>query len=233
MKVSAVIPAAGMGLRMGGNIPKQFLTLSGKPLLHHTLAAFQQCDVVDSVVLVVPEKELKNTREKWLGHPAIVKKVIQGGAQRQDSVRNGFEALGPDTDIVVVHDGVRPFVTPDLIRKSVQTASDFGAVITAVPVNDTLKKADAQGVVECTVSRDHLWRVQTPQAFRYELLREAFEKAGRDGFYGTDEGSLIENLGREVKIIPGSELNIKITRSEDLLLGETIFNQMNGKPRTS
>ncbi len=221
MKVSAIIPAAGQGVRMGAGVPKQFLLLNGKPILHHTLQSFQQCDEVDEIVIVMPANEiepssgLKNDFGK-------IKCLVAGGAQRQDSVCNGFDALDPDTDIVVVHDGVRPFASPELIRDSIRAARDFGAVITAIPVSDTIKKANEDGLVEGTVAREGLWRVQTPQTFRYELLKEACDRARQDGFYGTDEGALIENLGRELKIIPGSELNIKITRSEDLVLGEHI-----------
>jgi len=222
MKVSAIIPAAGLGIRMGSNVPKQFLLLDGKPILHHTLSIFGQCSIVDEIVLVVPEKEIKNTQQQIQDSHPKVTKVIVGGIQRQDSVGNGLRSLNSETDIVVVHDGVRPFVSPDLIRETVEAARDFGAAITAIPVSDTIKKVNAEGWVEHTVDRGGLWRVQTPQTFQVSLLKEAFEKAQADDYYGTDESALIEHLGKEVKIIPGSEFNIKITRSEDLILGERI-----------
>jgi len=222
MKVSAIIPAAGQGVRMGAGVPKQFLLLNGKPILHHTLHAFQQCDEVDEVVIVMPLNEIEAAGGPLENEFSKIKSVVPGGDKRQDSVCNGFNALDADTDIVVVHDGVRPFAGPDLIRESILAARDFGAVITAVPVSDTIKKANEDGFVVGTVDRNGLWRVQTPQTFRYDLLKEACDRAGKDGFYGTDEGALIEHLGRELKIIPGSELNIKITRSEDLVLGEHI-----------
>jgi 2-C-methyl-D-erythritol 4-phosphate cytidylyltransferase len=222
MKVSAIIPAAGMGIRMGSNIPKQFLLLDGKPILHHTLSVLDSCSVVTEIVLVVSEKEIENTQQQIQDSYPKVAKVIAGGKERQDSVYNGLQSLGSETDIVVVHDGVRPFVTENLIRETVEAARDFGAAITAIPVSDTIKKVNEQGKVESTIDRSGLWRVQTPQTFQVSLLREAFVKAQADNFYGTDEGSLIEYLGRDVKVIPGSELNIKITRSEDLVLGEKI-----------
>ncbi|MGP0628351.1 2-C-methyl-D-erythritol 4-phosphate cytidylyltransferase [Nitrospina sp. 32_T5] len=222
MKVAAVIPAAGQGVRMGTNVPKQFLTLCGKPILQHTLEAFERCGVVNEVVLAVPASDLDMVRELAKSVSTKVKNVVVGGKQRQDSVCNGFHALDADTDIVVVHDGVRPFIQPEHIEASIAAAREDGAAIVAIPVSDTIKKVDKEQFVEGTVDRNGLWRMQTPQAFRYALLKEAYENAAADGYYGTDEGSLIERLGRPLKIIAGSEYNIKITRSEDLALGEKI-----------
>ncbi|NIP99345.1 MAG: 2-C-methyl-D-erythritol 4-phosphate cytidylyltransferase [Nitrospinaceae bacterium] len=222
MKVSAIIPAAGLGLRMGSDTPKQFLLLDDRPVLHHTLTVFDQCSQVDEIVLVVSEKEVDQTAEQYRKSFPKVVRVVAGGKERQDSVYNGFHTLGPDTDMVIVHDGVRPFVTGALLRDSIRAAGEFGGAIAAIPVSDTLKKVDAQGLVERTLDRNGLWRVQTPQTFRYALLKEAFAKVKADGYYGTDEGALIEHLGKAVKIIQGSELNIKITQAEDLILGEKI-----------
>jgi 2-C-methyl-D-erythritol 4-phosphate cytidylyltransferase len=222
MKVSAIIPAAGLGIRMGSSVPKQFLLLDGKPILHHTLSVLDQCSIVNEIILVVSEKEVTKAQQEIQGSHPKVTKIIAGGKERQDSVSNGLQSLDSETDIVVIHDGVRPFVSPGLIRKTVEAACDFGSAITAIPVSDTIKKVNGEGQVERTVDRGGLWRVQTPQTFRVSLLKEAFEKARADNFYGTDESSLIEHLGKEVKVIPGSEFNIKITRSEDLVLGETI-----------
>jgi len=226
MKVSAIIPAAGLGLRMGTDIPKQFLLLDGKPILHHTLSVMEKCPLVDEIILVVAESGLAQAEESVRQKYPKVVKVVLGGRERQDSVYNGLIHLKPDTGVVVVHDGVRPFVPLDLIRECIEAARDFGAAIAAIPLSDTIKKVNGGGWVEQTVDRTDLWRVQTPQAFQYPLLKEAFEKARDDGYYGTDEGSLIEYLGREVKVIPGSEFNIKITRLEDLALGEKIAAQV-------
>lgn len=222
MKVGAIIPAAGRGTRIGGVVPKQFLELLGKPLLHHTLMVFSACSAVDYVVLVMPQADVDASGDEWLNGYDIVRKVVAGGEQRQDSVYNGFQALEESTDIVVVHDGVRPFTTPQMIKETVSSAEQYGAAITAIPVSDTIKKA-VDGFVERTVSREGLWRVQTPQAFQRSLLLKAFEKAKADSYYGTDEGALVEYLGKQVKIVPGSELNIKITRKEDLVLGESLL----------
>lgn len=223
MKVEAIIPAAGRGTRIGGAVAKQFLELKGKPLLCHTLQVFEACPAVDSVVLVMPENDLRESGDQWLNGYRMVRKVVAGGEQRQDSVFNGFQALEEGTDIVVVHDGVRPFTTVQMIAETVAAAARYGAAITAVAVTDTIKKA-ADGFVERTVPREGLWRVQTPQAFQYGLLKRAFEKAAADSYYGTDEGALIEYLGEKVRIVPGSEMNIKITRREDLILGENLVN---------
>jgi 2-C-methyl-D-erythritol 4-phosphate cytidylyltransferase len=225
MKVTAIIPAAGQGTRMGSSTPKQFLLLRGQPILHHTLQAFEASGQVDAVILVVPEKDFAAAEKQWLQGYDIVKKIVVGGKERQDSVYNGLCALDQDTDVVIVHDGVRPFVTGDMIQRAIDAADHFGAAITAIPVNDTIKLSDADDFVAKTVDRRGLWRIQTPQAFQYSVLAEAFQKAVQDSYYGTDEGSLLEYAGKKVKIIEGSEMNIKITRKEDLILGEAILNR--------
>ena len=211
---------------MGGTVPKQFQALRGKPILHYTLRTLQESGLIDSLTLVVPEKECVGARADWLGRPPVVKQVVVGGEKRQDSVYNGYQAIPSDTDIVLVHDGVRPFLSKEMIRETIEVAGKFGAAITAIPVNDTIKRVDASGKVEGTVDRDRLWRIQTPQAFRFDLLGEAFRKAQADSFYGTDEGALIEYLGQEVRIVDGSEWNLKITRPEDLVLGESIVGKL-------
>ena len=225
MKVGAIIPAAGRGKRIGASVPKQFLEIQGRPLLHHTLTVFASCKLIDYVVLVMPRADVDEMGEDWLNKYEIVREVVVGGEQRQDSVYNGFNSLEEGTDIVVVHDGVRPFTTPQMIIATVEAAQQHGAAITAIPVSDTVKQA-ADGFVTQTVPRDGLWRVQTPQAFQCGLLQQAFKKAKKDSYYGTDEGSLVEYLGERVKIVPGSELNIKITRKEDLVLGESLLSRI-------
>ena len=225
MSVCAVVPAGGTGTRMGGTVPKQFLELNGKPILYYTLKTLQDCGIISELILVVPEKEYDNACTDWLGKPEIVTKVVVGGEKRQDSVYNGFCELSPQTEIVLVHDGVRPFLSHQMIQESVDAAREYGAAITAIPVNDTIKRVDDSGLVSQTVDRDGLWRVQTPQVFRYELLQEAFKKANSEKFYGTDEGTLIEHLGKPVKVVEGSEQNIKITRPEDLRLSEIFISK--------
>ena len=157
MKVGAIIPAAGRGKRIGASVPKQFLEIQGEPLLHHTLTVFASCKLIDYVVLVMPRADVDEMGEDWLNKYEIVREVVVGGEQRQDSVYNGFSSLEKGTDIVVVHDGVRPFTTPQMITATVEAAQQHGAAITAIPVSDTVKQA-ADGFVKQTVSRDGLWR---------------------------------------------------------------------------
>jgi len=225
MKVGAIIPAAGRGKRIGASVAKQFLEIQGEPLLHHTLEVFVSCKLIDYVVLVMPRPDVEDVGKDWLSKYKIVREVVIGGEQRQDSVYNGFKSLEKETDIVVVHDGVRPFTTSEMITATIQEAEQYGAAITAIPVSDTIKQV-YDGFVKKTIPREGLWRVQTPQAFQYELLQQAFKKAKVESYYGTDEGALIEYLGKAVKIVPGSVRNIKITQKEDLILGESLLSRI-------
>ena len=225
MSVCAIVPAGGLGTRMGGTVPKQFLNLNGKPILYYTLKALQESGLISELILVVPKKEYGNACDQWLGKPEIVTKVVVGGAKRQDSVYNGFCEVSREPEIVLVHDGVRPFLSHKMIRETINAAREYGAAITAIPVHDTIKRVDASGLVSQTVERENLWRVQTPQAFQYKILNEAFKKANSENFYGTDEGTLIEHLGAPIKVIEGSEKNIKITQPEDLELSETYISK--------
>jgi len=219
--LSVVIPAAGQGLRMGAKVPKQFIELNGKPIIHHTIAIFEALDWVDTIILCVPKEEVSHVQKEMANQTKV--KVAIGGEKRQDSVYNGLKAVGKNSGFVAVHDGVRPFITEDLIKTVFEGAKKFGAAVAAIPMNDTLKRADKEGLLQENVERENLWRMQTPQIFRTELLLEAMEKAQSERFYGTDEGSLLQFIGKPVKFILGSEFNIKITRPEDLALGEWIF----------
>jgi len=226
MKVSAIIPAAGSGRRMGR--PKQWLTLAGKPLLYWTLAAFERCPEVSGVVLVVPGDDLERVRREIVEPHELrkVRRIVAGGAERQDSVRNGFEILaGSPPDIVVVHDGARPLVTPDILSRAVEATILHGATLVAVPVQDTLKRVNEAGAVLGTLRREGLWQAQTPQSFRYELLEEAYEAAHREGFLGTDEAALVERLGHTVHIVEGSRRNFKVTTPEDIELAERLLKE--------
>ena len=223
MKTCAIIPAAGQGTRMNHTVPKQFLQLAGKPILYHTLKVFENSGLVDSIVLVVPPSEVESMRKKLMNPFPAIQHVVVGGEQRQDSVYEGLRALDEDTHIVVVHDGVRPFIDPKMLQETVTAAQEHGAAVTAIPLSDTIKRADANDFVQITIDRKRLRRIQTPQAFRYSLLCEAMRKAQADRFYGTDEGSLMEHFGQAVKLVPGSEHNIKITQPEDLVLAELLI----------
>ncbi len=221
-RVGAIVPAAGQGLRLGAQRPKQFLQLAGRTILELTLEHLRESGEVDTAVVVVPAEEVPAVQEQAARFGSWVSRVVAGGAQRQDSVGNGLAALPEGIEVVLVHDAVRPFVTRTMIRESILTAQRLGAAICALPVHDTLKRVDAGNRVEATVDRERLWRVQTPQTFRRAVLEQAFAQAAARGFYGTDEGMLVEQIGHPVTLIPGSEFNIKITRPEDLLLAERI-----------
>ncbi|MEW6221351.1 MAG: 2-C-methyl-D-erythritol 4-phosphate cytidylyltransferase [Thermodesulfobacteriota bacterium] len=223
MRAAAIIPAAGSGLRLGHPLPKQFLPLAGRPLLAHALAAFAATPAVTEVVVVAPADHCQRTEELVRqGGFAKVSRVVAGGAQRQDSVAAGLAALDPAVELVAVHDGARPLVTPELIGACLAAASQHGAAIAAVPVKDTLK-AVAGERIQATVDRSGLWQAQTPQAARRPLLEAAFARAAATGFAATDEAALLEHLGVPVAVVPGSETNLKVTRPEDLLVAEALL----------
>jgi 2-C-methyl-D-erythritol 4-phosphate cytidylyltransferase len=224
-RVAALIPAAGSGLRMGGMIPKPYLQLGAREILAHTLDVFEACTAIDEVwIIVAPEHTAlcQQTIVERYGYRKV-KGVVTGGTTRQESVWHGLQHLGDSVDVVVVHDGVRPFVTDTILRDTLSHAVCYGAAITAVPVKDTLKRVSEAGDVEATVSRDRLWRVQTPQAFRRSLLQAAFLHARDHGVIATDEAALLESFGRVVKVVLGIESNIKVTTPDDLLLAENIL----------
>jgi 2-C-methyl-D-erythritol 4-phosphate cytidylyltransferase len=224
MKVSAIVVSAGKGQRMMKEPKKQFLLLAGKPVLCHTLDKFEACPGVDSIILVASPEDMaycmKEIVEKYRYRK--VSQVVSGGKTRQDSVKNGLDALSPDVNVVVIHDGVRPFVTGGMIEDVIRLAVDVGAAVTAVPVKDTIKVSTPDGAVRKTLDRNALWQVQTPQAFKISVIKKAYHKALLEGFYGTDDASLVERLGFKVRLLPGSYSNIKITTPEDLLLADRL-----------
>jgi 2-C-methyl-D-erythritol 4-phosphate cytidylyltransferase len=225
MKTVAIIPAGGAGRRMGNGIPKQYLFLAGIPILVHTLQAFQRSTVVDEVFLAVPEGDIPEVRQAIVGkyHLSKVGLILSGGRERQDSVRNALQHVSDEHGIIVIHDAVRPFVSGGLIGRAVAAAREFGAITVGVPVKDTVKYVNAGGWVKKTVTREGLWLTQTPQAFRRPIIIAAYKKAAADGFYGTDDASLVERIGIPVRMIPGDYDNIKVTMPEDLFLGDLII----------
>ncbi len=217
-KVGAVIVAAGSSRRMGG-IDKVFAPLGEKPVLAHVLDAFESCDSIDQIVVVVSKKNLERCRqliaEKGLSKPI---EVCAGGRRRQDSVAAGLKRL-QNCHWVVIHDGARPLVTKDLIERGLKAARETGAAVAAIPVTDTIKVAGDDRIVHQTPPRQNLWAVQTPQVFRYGLIAEAYEKANSEV---TDDASLVERLGYKVKLYMGAYDNIKITNPDDLALAEVL-----------
>jgi len=222
----AVIPAAGSGIRMGGERAKQFLELDGRPLLAVTLSPLQHCGKVDTVILVVPAGEVDYCREKIVRRFGLdkVRKVVAGGARRQDSVRLGVQATDGEYDLVLIHDGVRPLIESSLLEEVLEAARTYRAVITGLPARETVKEVDGTKRVLRTHDRKKVWLVQTPQVFRYEDIVLAHETALREGWEeATDDALLVERLGIPVHVVKGSEDNIKITTPRDLEIAHILM----------
>ena len=225
MKVGAIIAAAGFGRRMKTDRPKQLLALNGTPILIHTIRKFDACAVIDHIIVTAPKEAAEEVRSLVAGagfRKSV--KVVEGGDRRQDSVASGIRHLQPGTTLVAVHDAVRPFVSVEEIENVVRQAERTGAAILAVPIVDTVKQAE-KDFVESTLTREHLVLAQTPQVFRIDILKEAFESARKDEYYGTDESSLVERIERPVAIVRGSDRNIKITRPTDLTLARVFLDE--------
>lgn len=224
-----IIVAGGKGLRMNHSLKKQYICLNARPIVSHTLNAFVAYRDIRGVCLVVPDEDIafcqQNIVSLFSDSPII---VAAGGKERQDSVYHGLCAIrAKKDDIVLIHDGVRPFVSSELISSCIEGALKSGACIPAIAVFDTLKQTDHNGYITKTFDRKGIWLAQTPQTFRYGLIRHAHEIARQKGFIGTDDASLLERLNQPVSIIVGSRLNIKITEPEDMILAEAIFNISN------
>ncbi len=228
MKVSVILPAAGLGTRMGreksGVSRKQFMTLEGAPILIHTIRKFLMCPSVSEIVVALRAEDFdwargllhqEHANEKHPTHPV---RFVEGGESRQESVEHALASLPPDTDLVAVHDAVRPFVTPEMVEKVIAEAAHHGAAILGIVPVDTVKRVHKNSI-RATLPREHLVMAQTPQVFRFDLLKRAFEAAKRDSFTGTDEASLVERLEEvDVNVVQGSDRNIKITKPTDMEL---------------
>ena len=223
--ISAIVPAGGRGVRMGSDVPKQFLTLGDVPLLVHALQTFESCSIISEIVLVVPEDDCAYCHDHIVPIYGLKKisRVVGGGRRRQDSVLNGVQVTNPTSDIVVVHDAVRPFVTERMIADVVKAARKHGAAIVAIPLRDTVKRVNLDGLIEETLSREQLWAAQTPQAFQRDILLRAHEQGETDGVDATDDAFLVERMGLSVSVVQGSFHNIKVTRPEDLQMGQAIL----------
>ncbi len=239
MKTIAVIAAGGLGKRIVATdsdfvprglsprerkLPKQFLMLKDKPILAHTVDKFEQCKLVDEIILAVPEDYLGYCSQSIVDKYGFkkVRKVVCGGQERQDSVNSGLKACPSNTSIVVIHDGVRPLIPVDKISESIKMCTEKRAVVLAVPVNETVKRVE-KGSIMTTLDRSKLWLTQTPQTFEYKLILDAYEKARENDFVGTDDSVLVERLGYEVTILEGDYRNIKITTAEDLAIAEKLL----------
>jgi 2-C-methyl-D-erythritol 4-phosphate cytidylyltransferase len=226
MKAAAIIPAAGSGERMGSTVKKPYITLQGMPLLAHTLRVFDDVPAIAQLIVTVSPGDEDYCRQQVVKCCGIKKtvSVIAGGDRRQDSVRNGLAAVLETVDLVMIHDGARPFVTVQMIHDALEATMRKRATTMAVPVKDTVTMvAKDTGVIERTLERDRLYLIQTPQTFERGLICEAHRRAFAEGFAGTDDASLVERLGVPVSVIRGAYDNIKITTREDLLFAEALL----------
>lgn len=229
--VVAVIPAAGLGIRMGGNTPKQYLSLGGMPLLVYSLKVFQHLECIREVILSVPASDVDYCWREIVKPFGLEKvtQVVAGGSRRQDSVRNGLEAISDQPDGVLVHDGVRPFIDQQIVRNVIDCAGQTGAAVVAMPIHDTVKRVNHSGIIQETLKREELWQIQTPQVFRYNWLVEAHNQAELHQWDVTDDAALIERMGYPVSVVEGSCFNIKMTKPDDLVLGEAILETMGSR----
>jgi 2-C-methyl-D-erythritol 4-phosphate cytidylyltransferase len=210
---------------MGGAIPKQFHSLLGQPLLVHTLLPFESVQEIDEIIVLLPVGWKEHCQHEIVEKYGFkkVSKLVTGGKERQDSVYRGLKEASTKSELIVIHDGVRPLVTRAMIEACLDAASIHGAAVVAVPLADTLKKVVSGHLIKETLKREGLWLAQTPQTFRRELLLQAFETALNDGFYGTDDAALVERAGFEVRVVPGAVTNLKVTTPEDLKVAELLL----------
>lgn len=226
-KSIALIPAAGMGKRMGSSINKQYLHLDGMPIVARTISVFEQSPLIDAIYLVIPAEEIPYCREHVVEAYRFGKvvEIIPGGKERQHSVMNGLRGMRKhtsDNDVILIHDGVRPLISEDVLRESIVAASTCDGAVVAVPVKDTIKSVD-NTTITGTPDRTTLWQAQTPQTFRYSVIYSAHMAAEADNYLGTDDSSLVERTGGHVRIVRGDYRNIKLTTPEDLILAEAFF----------
>jgi len=221
---SAIIVAAGKSERMGVKMDKAFLTLGPSPVLAYSLRAFQECADIHSIVLVVRHDQLAAAEGLvQLFGIGKIRKVVSGGATRQDSVAAGFAALDPDTLIVSVHDAARPCVTKELISETIKTAQKHGSGVAATKVTDTVKAVKKGQTVDSTLDRNLIWTVQTPQTFKYGIFKKAFDELKKSKAGVTDEASAVERIGVEVRLVQTAFPNIKITTTDDLPIASLLL----------
>jgi 2-C-methyl-D-erythritol 4-phosphate cytidylyltransferase len=235
-KVTAILPAAGMGTRMGGETPKQFLELDGAPLLLHTLRRLASCDAFSEIILATRADEVQRIEERCRQEKfRQVIRVVKGGATRQESVAAALAYVTDDTELVAVHDAVRPFVTREQVSRVIEEARKRGAAILGIPAMDTVKEVKRSSLPQDvaliigTIPRERIVLAQTPQVFRTKLLKEAFAKAVADGVNASDEAGLVERLGHDVHVVHGTERNIKITKPSDMELARFYLDLERGK----
>lgn len=227
--ISVVIPSAGLGKRIG--LKKQYYLLNKKPILAYTLSIFQNNPLVSEIILTVPKDDIQFSTNNIVAKYKFdkVQNIVAGGKTRQISVHNGIKACDPKTDYILIHDAVRPFFDIKLIAKLVNEVKKYKAVVTALPARDTIKIVSSNKIILNTPPRKDIFQAQTPQIFSHDLINKAFQKALKDKFTGTDDSSLVERMGRKVKIFTGNEENIKITTPNDLAIAEILVRKLKMK----
>ena len=232
-KVIAIVPSAGLGRRFGSDANKPFQILGGKPLVVWALEALESVDAIEEIIPVLRKEDVERGIEVFRSYNiSKTKRVAVGGKERQDSVYNGLKLIGDKNCIVLIHDGVRPFIEKDLIEKVIKELlkggkgglKSFDGVVLGVPVKDTIKEAES-GIIKSTIRRDSLWAIQTPQVFPYKKISAAYKKSIKEGFYSTDDAALMERYGGKIKVIMGSYSNIKITTPDDLIFAEYLLSK--------
>lgn len=232
-KVIAIVPSSGLGRRFGSDANKPFQILGGKPLVVWALEALESVDAIEEIIPVLRKEDVERGIEVFRSYNiSKTKRVAAGGKERQDSVYNGLKLIGDKNCIVLIHDGVRPFIEKDLIEKVIKELlkggkgglKSFDGVVLGVPVKDTIKEAES-GIIKSTIRRDSLWAIQTPQVFPYKKISAAYKKSIKEGFYSTDDAALMERYGGKIKVIMGSYSNIKITTPDDLIFAEYLISK--------
>lgn len=221
--VSVIIAAAGMSNRMGSKINKPFLAIGNKPILAYAIEKFENTPYVDEIIVVLREDEIEYGRREIVKKYAYkkVSKLIRGGRERQDSVYNGILALNQNSDIVLTHDGARPFIREETIKEAIEAVLKYDACVVGVKVKDTIKAVNGEDMVHHTPKRSELWQAQTPQCFKKELILRGYELAVKERILATDDSGLVERLGQDIKMIHGTYDNIKITTPEDLIIAQS------------
>lgn len=232
-KVIAIVPSAGLGRRFGSDANKPFQILGGKPLVVWALETLESVEAIQEIIPVLRKEDVERGIEVFRSYNiSKTKRVAAGGKERQDSVYNGLKLIGDKNCIVLIHDGVRPFIEKDLIEKVIKELlkggkgglKSFDGVVLGVPVKDTIKEAES-GIIRRTIKRDSLWAIQTPQVFPYKKISAAYKKSIKEGFYSTDDAALMERYGGKIKVIMGSYSNIKITTPDDLIFAEYLLSK--------
>lgn len=227
MKIAAIIAAAGIGKRMEKEVPKQYIDINGKPLIYYTLYKIAFFNRINEIILVVAKDRIDYCQKEIIEKYKIpkVKKIIEGGRERQDSVYHGLKKVNLDTEIVLIHDAVRPFIDSHLLEKVILKAIEEEAAVIGKPINDTIVLKDNHCYIERVLDRRNVYALETPQCFKYDLIIQAYQRAYQDNYYGSDDTSLVVRMGRKVAIVENDKVNIKITYPKDLHLAEYLLSK--------